>query len=201
MPVFRTPDGRIIEEKTGGPATTGTRPDTAESSGRSGTGYDDPTLVRRPGADGDEGTGRPPVRADEEPTRLAGAIPGGATSEDETDPVSGWFVVLEGPGKGQDVRIGMGRNDLGREPGSNRVALPFGDSLISRKAHLWITYDPRHRVFSVSPGDSSPNLAYLDGAAIDARMPLGHGATITIGATTLRFVAFCGEGFDWTDAA
>ena len=199
MPVFRTPDGRIIEEKTGVPSVSGGRTNTAESSGRSGAGYEDPTLVHRPDADGGRGTVRPEVGAEEEPTRLAGAIPGGTTSANETDPVSGWFVVVDGPGKGRDVRIGAGRNDLGRDKG-NRIALSFGDGLISRRAHLWITYDQLHRAFSVSPGDSSPNLAYLDGVAIDTRMALAHGATITIGATTLRFVAFCGEDFEWTDA-
>ena len=200
MPVFRTPDGRIIEEKTGVPSARRTRSDTAESSGRSGTGYEAPTLVRRPGAEGGGGpAARPPVRPGEEPTRLAGAIPVSATGEGETDPVSGWLVVIDGPGKGHDVRIGVGRNGVGRDEG-NRVALPFGDALISRRAHLWVTYDQLHRAFSVSPGDSGTNLAYLDGEAIDGRMPLGHGATISVGETTLRFVAFCGEGFDWTDA-
>ena len=43
-------------------------------------------------------------------------------------------------------------------------------------------------------------MAYLNDAAIEERRPLADGATITIGRTNLRFVAFCGEGFAWPDA-
>ena len=112
--------------------------------------------------------------------------------------MAGWLVVVDGPGVGRDLRIGAGRNDLGRERG-NRIALPFGDTRISRRTHLWINYDPMNRAFSVAPGNST-NLAYLNDAPIEERMPLADGATITVGRTTLRFVAFCGDRFGWTDA-
>ena len=216
MPVYRTPDGRIVEEKTdvalpGGDADdaaggtdettvkrTGGGAPPARSTARSGGRYTDTTVVRRPtgGAAGAQTARR---TAGDERTRLAGAIPGSAASEaEETDPVTGWLVVIDGPGKGRDVRIGTGRNALGRAP-ENRIALPFGDARISREAHLWITYDHQHRTFSVAPGEKSTNLAYLDDAAITTGLPLEDGAVITIGKTTLRFVAFCGGSFDWAD--
>ena len=217
MPVYRTPDGRIVEEKTevplpggGAEKTAGDRGETtvrreggaakpAKPSARGGGRYTDTTVVRRPGG-GKGGTQTADRPAGDEPTRLVGAIPkGGASETDDVDPVSGWLVVVEGPGKGRDVRIGTGRNDLGRAE-DNRIALPFGDTRISRKAHLWITYDPRHRTFSVAPGERSANLAYVNDSPIDTRLPLEDGATITVGQTTLHFVAFCGDRFHWSDA-
>ena len=220
MPVYRTPDGRIVEEKTdvsppgrgADEAASGLDKKTAKRKGagtasagpsrRPGGRYTDTTIVRRPGAATGDGETAPqtPSRSNEQ-TRLVGAIPKSDASEaDETDPVSGWFVIIDGPGKGRDVRIGAGRNDLGRAA-ENRIALPFGDTRISRKAHLWITYDHLHRTFSVAPGEKSTNLAHLSGGAIDTRLLLEDGATITIGRTTLRFVAFCGDRFNWSDAS
>lgn len=213
MPVYRTPDGRIVEEKTevtppGGKPQDGSsrREETtvtrrsgsappAESPRRTGAHYDETTVVRRPGSDAGTGHAR-----DDERTRLAGGISGtGARETEDTDPVTGWLVVIEGPGKGRDVRIGNGRNALGRDA-QNRVALPFGDTLISREKHLWITYDHLHQTFSVAPGGDSANVAYLNDEPIDTRLPLGDGATIVIGKTTLRFVALCGNRFRWSEA-
>ena len=206
MPVYRTPDGRIIEEKTSVPLpgsgagdaasdpdrTTARRAGDAAPAGANR--YEEKTVVRRPGAGP-----RAPAGGDER-TRLVGAIPGSSADADEIDPVCGWFVVIKGPGQGRDVRIGTGRSALGRAP-DNRVALPFGDARISRGAHLWITYDHRRRSFSVAPGEQSANLAHLNGVAIDTRLALEDGATLTIGQTTLRFVAFCGDRFHWSDGA
>ena len=213
MPVYRTPDGRIVEERTTVTPPGAGRDREAEDAasdrrqpaarregggagpetGRRRAGYADPTVVRRPGG----AAGRQAAR-DDQRTRLAGAVPTDATGSKETDPVAGWLVIVEGPGVGRDLRIGVGRNDLGRD-GDNRISLHFGDTRISRRGHLWVNYDPLNRAFSVAPGNST-NLAYLNDVAIEERMPLAGGATITIGRTKLRFVAFCGEGFAWPDA-
>ena len=220
MPVYRTPDGKIVEERTevtppGGKqrgATSGQDPTTVtrqtggaqptERPAPAGTRgrYDDPTVVRPPG----KGTGAtPPASREGERTVLAGRIPQSDKQSPDAgaiDPVTGWLVVVDGPGKGSDVRIATGRNSLGRDRG-NRVALPFGDTEISREKHLWITYDHRHQTFSVAPGADSANLAYLNDTPIDQRLPLPDGATIAVGKTTLRFVALCGDKFHWSDAS
>lgn len=218
MPVYRTPDGRIVEEKTTRSPLSGHQaprsPTGADDTTVRGPGagpppvppptrggYDQPTVVRLPG-------GSPPARdpspggADSERTQLHGAIRRGTTGEGaeaaaETDPVAGWLVVVQGQGAGRDLRIGVGRNEVGRDP-ENRIALAFGDRRISRRSHLWVTYDNVNRAFSVAPGNSA-NLAYLNGAAIEQRSVLTAGDTIRIGRTTLRFVAFCGDDFNWAD--
>ena len=205
MPVYRTPDGRIVEEKTTlkprrdapEPAANGTAPGDGPGTAaenRRGTGYTKPTVVRRPGRT----SARPAAAPEDERTRLAGAVPTDAAGSEDTDPVTGWLVIVSGPGVGRDLRVGVGRNDLGRDRG-NRIALPYGDRKISRRAHLWINYDPLNRAFSVAPG-SGANLAYLNEAAIEERMPLPDRATISVGETKLLFVAFCGDGFTWSDA-
>ena len=111
--------------------------------------------------------------------------------------MAGWLVVVEGPGTGTDLRVGIGRNEVGRDAG-NRIALPFGDRRISRRAHLFVNYDHENRIFSATPGTSA-NLAYRNGTAIEGRCVLAAGDTIRIGRTTLRFVAFCGDDFNWPD--
>ena len=164
MPVHRTLDGRIVEERTNvTPPGSGGKPERkraghdepfgppAEGKGAAesrphGAGYADPTVVRRPGG---VTAGRQAPR-DDERTRLAGAVPTDSTGSQETDPVAGWLVIVEGPGVGRDLRIGIGRNDLGRDR-DNRIGLPFGDARISRRAHLWVNYDPLNQVFSVAP--------------------------------------------------
>ena len=112
--------------------------------------------------------------------------------------MTGWLVVVSGPGVGRDLRIGVGRNDLGRDRG-NSIALPFGDRKISHRAHLWVNYDPLNRAFSVAPGNGT-NLAYLDEAAVEERKPMPDRATISLGDTKLLFVAFCGDAFGWSNA-
>ncbi len=213
MPVYRTPDGKIIEEPTEVTPPGGAPPDgdataaTRTTRGRPGSGsrptgprpgYDDPTVLNS-GARTRPTKPRQGPDAGSERTKLVGTIPTGDGHATEVDPVTGWLVVINGPGKGKDVRLGTGRNALGRDD-SNRVALPFGDTEISRAKHLWITYDHRGRTFSVAPGDDSSNLAYLNDTPIDQRLPLPDGATIMIGKTELRFVAFCSDKFVWSDA-
>ncbi|MYH31929.1 MAG: FHA domain-containing protein [Acidobacteria bacterium] len=179
------------------PAANGAAPrdDPDAAAGRpSGTGYTEPTVVRRPGRT----TAVQPARREDERTRLAGAVPTDTAGSEEIDPVTGWLVIVSGPGVGRDLRVGVGRNDLGRDR-DNRIALRYGDTKISRRAHLWVNYDPLNRAFSVAPG-SGANLAYLNEAAIEERRPLPDRATISLGDTKLLFVAFCGDGFGWSDA-
>lgn len=216
MPVYRTPDGRIVEERTKQRPLRDSRTATSSQDERttvskvegdappppqsSHRGYSDPTVVhvsRTKSTNGGPG-GTPP---DDETTRLHGSIGGSASgakgASPEVEPVAGWLVVVDRPGTGTDLRIGIGQNVVGRDP-ENRIGLAFGDRKISRRDHLRVNYDHERRVFSVVPGTSA-NLAYLNGTAIEQRCVLAAGDTIRIGRTTLRFVAFCGDDFNWPD--
>ena len=216
MPVYRTPDGRIVEERTKEPplrdqrgtATFEKDETSVTQAGEEapapprpeGRGYTDPTVVRPPGTRSSNTT-RGAAAPDSETTRLHGSIGGAAAGVEgarpETEPVVGWLVVVDGPGAGSDLRIGVGQNAVGRDP-ENRIGLAFGDRKISRRDHVRVNYDHERRVFSVVPGTSA-NLAYLNGTPIEQRCVLAGGDTIRIGRTTLRFVAFCGDDFNWPD--
>ncbi len=112
-------------------------------------------------------------------------------------PVVGWLVVVKGPGRGISRRLGMGQNSVGR--GENvRVRINFGDNEISRSNHTAITYDPRGNSFHIQPG-TGPNLTYLNDVPVLRPTTLSDRDSIAIGKTTLRFVALCGDRFNWSD--
>jgi len=113
------------------------------------------------------------------------------------DPVVGWIVVVDGPGKGQALRLGYGMNSIGRGEGE-RVCINFGDRKISRSKHAIITYDPKGRKFYVHAGDAI-NLTYLNDQPVLTPTELTGQEEIVLGETKLRFIPFCGENFDWQD--
>lgn len=119
--------------------------------------------------------------------------PAGPGSTD--DPVVGWVVIVAGPGRGCSRMLGQGMNQIGRDP-DQEVALDFGDEGIYRKSHAQITYDPQGRKFYANHGGQR-DLTYLGGEPLLQATELKGGEEITLGGTTLRFIPFCGENFQW----
>ncbi|SEH04884.1 FHA domain-containing protein [Candidatus Venteria ishoeyi] len=115
------------------------------------------------------------------------------------DPVVGWLVVIDGPGRGNSRQLGYGMNTIGRSS-TERVALDYGDSDMTRSKHAIVTYDPRGRKFYLQHGGGQ-NLTYLNGAPVLVPTELKGGEEVLVGQTMLRFVNFCGEQFDWQDQA
>ena len=113
------------------------------------------------------------------------------------DPVVGWLVVVEGPGKGRAVPLGYGSNSIGRGA-TDRIKLDFGDEQISRSGHAVVTYDPRGRQYYVQHGGGT-NLTYIGDQPVLAPTALPALSHISIGHTVLRFVPLCGAEFDWQD--
>lgn len=187
MPIYRDSEGKVVEEKT---KRTGPK-----DAGASETGdfYTDQT--RKIGGRGAGGRGKDATRliggrnrSTKEPT---------ATDDAMEDPVVGWLVVVDGPGRGNALKLGYGTNSIGRSP-EERVPLPFGDTRISRTGHAVVTYDPRGRKYYVQHGGGR-NLTYLDDEPVLSPTELPDRSRIVIGGTTLCFVAFCGAAFDWQD--
>lgn len=123
-------------------------------------------------------------------------------SEDEADemdngPVTGWLVVLEGPGRGRAVELGFGLNPVGSSP-DNRVQLDFGDAGISRDEHFSIAYDAVNRKFHLLRGHGK-NLVYVDGAPLTDSRELIPNTDLRVGDTVLRFIALCGEAWAWPE--
>lgn len=160
---------------------------TAPVAGATGSDDSDKTqLVRRSSA----GKSAP------SPASSGSAGPGSSID----DPVTGWLVVVSGPGKGKQVAVGEQDNHVGRGGGSDapRVAIDFGDHGISRSNAFVLRYDPKKRRFKVLPGEGT-NIVYLNEDDLDGPTELKAGDVIEVSETKLRFVPFCGEGFDWSD--
>ena len=209
MPVYRGPDGKIIEEKTKKDAPTKSTkrqsealPDVPKGSDQESDAdrLEAPTRLMK-----DSST--PSSREDDEKTRVLGGRrrrknPEQSQDQTETenamdDPVVGWLVIVSGPGKGRALSLGYGSNTIGRGE-TDRVRMDFGDNRISRGGHSTVTYDPRGRVFYVQHGGGT-NLTYVDDKPVLTPTELPALTHITIGDTVLRFVPLCSKDFDWQD--
>ena len=109
-------------------------------------------------------------------------------------PVAGWLVVTDGPNRGQDLRLGVGRSVLGLDAAGTPVTLSPDAPLGTRQAVL--VYDGQAGTFTLLPG-SSQQLCYLAGQAVLEARPLTGGEELKLGDATLRFVPFCGADFHW----
>ena len=65
-------------------------------------------------------------------------------------PVAGWLVVLDGPARGQDLRLGEGRNFLGVDAAGNPAALDANSPLAVRRGI--VVYDPQDNNWCALPG-------------------------------------------------
>ena len=112
------------------------------------------------------------------------------------DPVVGWLVCVEGKEKGRDYRFRSGNNSLGRSDKMDICVL--GDDTVSREDAAFIIYDPHSKKYLVSAG-TGKSLVYVNDDLLPAAQSrqLASHDRITIGETTLMFVPFCGEEFDW----
>jgi hypothetical protein len=220
MPIIRGPDGKPID--TGNSEEATRKVERRSIRDRLSTRSDDDATRRVAQADeeGDTETGGAGRRGAEAADRTGPARGGAGGGEDEPktqlmgarkpaeseaakkkdgmdDPVVGWLVVVDGPGKGISVTLGYGMNSIGRSP-SDRIALDFGDQQISRTSHAIVTYDPRGRKYFVQHGGGK-NLTYMGDQPVLTPVELKGGEEILLGETKLRFVAFCGKDFDWRD--
>lgn len=166
----------------------------------------DPALAETPAA---PATDAPKRRAGRARTRLLGFDPGGGTTIDPfakmaattAAPVqgfpTGWLVVAKGPGQGQFFPLYNGVAMVGRGE-DQAIRLDFGDSAISRQNHAAFAYDAEDNRFYLGHGGKS-NIIRLNDRPVLSTEDLTHGDIIRIGETTLRFVALCGEDFQWGD--
>lgn len=110
---------------------------------------------------------------------------------------AGWLVVVDGPGKGEHFAIFNGAAMIGRGE-DQAIRLDFGDNAISRQNHAAIAYDLEDNRFYLGHGGKS-NIIRLNDRPVLSTETLSGGDMIRIGETTLRFVALCGEAFQWGD--
>jgi hypothetical protein len=164
-----------------------------------GSVVSDETLVTSP-----IGSRTSTIKSDDDPhTKIfrpskagpSGADISSAASDFSAEPVAGWLVVVDGPGRGQALKLGFGMNSIGRDS-DQRVSLDYGDEEISRKSHALLTFDPKGNKFYVQHGGGI-NLTYIDDQPILQTQELKGRELICIGITKLCFVPFCGPDFKW----
>jgi hypothetical protein len=169
-----------------------------------------PTRVREIRPAGKPASGEPTVPRAMTPQPSGSSAPtmikgiGGATAETAQagthtgfDPIVGWLVITDGPGRGKAVDIFAGMNSLGRAPGQ-RIRVDFGDASISSEGAAFITFEPKRQTFHINHGGKA-NIVYLNDEAVLTPMPLVHSNTIAIGETRFRFIQLCGPDFSWED--
>ena len=161
------------------------------------------TTYKLPDDDGAAGENRAPDnratyvrRSPAGGTRRVGAERGPNATVADEDPVSGWLVIIKGPGQGEVVTLGEGVHTVGRKV-DNRVQLDFGDDAISGFDHFRVIYDPKAVAFHAMHG-TGKNLIEIDGQTVIDRASLQPSSQIQVGETTLRFVPFCTPEFDWS---
>lgn len=108
-------------------------------------------------------------------------------------PVTGWLVVLDGPARGRDLRLGVGRTLLGADNAGQPATLSADAPLSARLAQL--VYDPAEGSFTLLPG-TAQELAYLEGKAVLEPRVLQGGEELRLLEHMLKFVPFCGT-FRW----
>lgn len=190
MPIYRGPDGKIVEDKTiilkpKPQATDATLPVVELPPVPQFDDHESPEIDIKTSIVGG--------RRNRQPASL------NIVERDMNDPIVGWLVITQGPGQGAVLSLGYGSNSIGRSS-TQRIQLNFGDDEISRAEHALITYDPRGRKYYLQ-GGAGANLVYLgaDETVVLSPTELPANSLILLGETTLRFVPFCSSDFDWQD--
>ena len=111
--------------------------------------------------------------------------------------VTGWLVVVQGPGRGNFAPIFDGMNSVGRDEDQATI-VDFGDEAISRNQHAFITYDFKSRNYYLQHGGKA-SLVRLNDTPVLQPCELKSEDLIALGETTFRFIALCGATFDWQD--
>lgn len=108
--------------------------------------------------------------------------------------IVGWLVCIYGPNKGVDYKIYEERNFIGRNK-EMEISISL-DNSVEDKNHCSITYNPKQRIFVITPGNGK-GLIYVKNKALYETKELNNFDVIEIGKSRFIFVEFCGNNFDW----
>lgn len=124
-------------------------------------------------------------------------VPAAASAQSDLapEPVVGWVVITQGPGRGNFRPVHYGQNAIGRGE-ELRISIDYGDQRISREPHAFLVYDERERKFFVKDNGKA-SVVRLNGNMVLTPTPMHNRDQISIGQTTLLFIALCDETFDW----
>ncbi len=129
------------------------------------------------------------------PIPTSASAPAPAPSRVST-PCVGWLIALCGSHIGQDFRLKVGKNFVGRASHMD-VALTE-DMSVSRDRHAIVVYEPKAHLYLVQPGESS-SLVYKNDEVVLTPMKLEAYDVVTVGDVNLLFMPLCGARFNWGD--
>lgn len=130
------------------------------------------------------------------PTRAKYGATTDYNKQQPINPVVGWLVCIEGPGRGRDYKIHADNNYIGRA--SHMDISIAEDDTISRENHAILAYDTRDRIFYFAPG-SGRGIVRLNGKAVLMMTELHLYDRVEIGRSTFLFVPFCSDQFSWKE--
>lgn len=109
----------------------------------------------------------------------------------------GWLVCIKGKDFGIGFAVKDGINYIGCSAEMD-IALHKDNREVKEK-HAVIYYVPKQKKFIAEPGKTR-DLFYLNGEVVLNPVEIKKQDVLTIGNTSLMFVPFCGEDFNWEDA-
>lgn len=130
----------------------------------------------------------------EDAQKTVGIFVNKKSKDSSKQPVTGWLVCVDGEHFGEDFKIRMGRNFIGR--GKDMDIVLDNDAHVSRSKHAIIVYEPKSNLFIVQAGESK-ELSYLNDEVILSPKELKPYDVITLGSSKLMFVPFCSDNFTW----
>ena len=104
------------------------------------------------------------------------------------------FTIPKGPDRGRDYRLRTAKNFIGRAPEMDICIA--NDEAVSRSKHAAVAFEPEQKKFWLLPGDAQ-GLVYLNGDVVHTPTELDTDDVVKVGQTSLMFVPFCGERFQW----
>ncbi len=110
------------------------------------------------------------------------------------DPVVGWLVCIAGADRGKSFPLHADNNFIGRDAQMD-VCLKDDDT-VSALNHAIVSFDTRDHVFYFTAADGRSIVRYNDKAHFGTT-PLSAYDKLEVGSTTLVFIPFCGERFQW----
>lgn len=136
----------------------------------------------------------PKVAASESDEKTVALFGGNTQKQYGIVPVAGWLVCIKGKHIGENFKIVIGQNTVGRGI-NNRIVLSK-DAALLEEGHLVIVYEPRGRVFFVQPGNVK-SVSYLNGEIITGGRRLKAKDRLDIGGGSYMFIPLCGTDFSW----
>lgn len=126
----------------------------------------------------------------------ASPVSGSVAANRISSPCVGWLVAMGGEHIGQDFRLKVGKNFIGRE---QQMDIPLtGDKSVSRNRHAIVVYEPKQHLYLVQPGESS-GLVYKNNEVVLNPAKLEAYDMITVGEVNLLFMPLCGTRFNWSE--